>query len=104
MYHCSCEKSYPDVEYLKTFYPVSIFPIYEVVSDYADRLEYEGSSMFDELPDRELFFQLVNEIYAALPEEITRMNSPENPSYLKELIIVLLGNEFLHRRIRKKEF
>lgn len=98
MNYCSCQQHYPDVEYLKSMYPKSIFYLYEIISDFCDQLEYEGSFMFDEFPDHELVFQLVQKIMDKLP------TADDSPSYLQELVTVLLLNEFLHRRIRKKEF
>lgn len=47
---CSCERLYPDAEYLKTMYPNTLTPVYEKVADTCDRLEYEGSPMFDDFP------------------------------------------------------
>ena len=85
---CSCERLYPDAEYLKTMYPNTLTPVYEKVADTCDRLEYEGSPMFDDFPDREMTLKIIQDIIAEFPE----------------LVSVLVLNEFLHRRIRKKEF
>lgn len=97
-----CEKSYPDVAFLKTMYPQSVIPLYEHISDAADRLEYEGSFMFDEYPDRELVLKLIGDIYTEfLPSD---PSGGQSDSYLYELIAVMVVNEFIHRRIRKREF
>lgn len=101
-YSCPCEKSYPDVEYLRSLYPQTIFPIYEIVSDYCDRMEYEGSMMFDDFPDKETVLRLADEIVAAIPNPLPE--TTDGNTYLKELVLVLLVNEFLHRRLRKREF
>ena len=95
-----CEPTYPDVVYLRSMYPKSIFPIYEKITEAADTLEYEGSLMFDEYPDRELTLQFIQHIIANFPAS----EDPEGcSSWFEELVTVLTLNEFLHRRIRKKE-
>lgn len=101
MNHCSCEKIYPDVEYLKSMYPNSLIPLYQKIADVCDHLEYEGSLMFDEFPDHELVLQLINAIIDSFPEE---MDANSGKSWFPELVTVMVLNEFLHRRIRKKEF
>lgn len=97
MNSCLCEKSYPDAEYLKSMYPLSILPIYRLVVNASDMMEYEGSLMFDEFPDKERLLRLVDDIVAKIPEEA-------NQGYAKELAMVLTLNEIYHRRVRKREF
>lgn len=97
-----CEKSYPDAAFLKTMYPQSVTLLYEYISDAADKLEYEGSFMFDEYPDREIVLKFIGDIYARVLSSIPSDNEPN--SYLYELIAVMTINEFIHRRMRKREF
>ena len=82
-------------------YPNTLTPVYEKVADNCDRLEYEGSPMFDDFPDREMTLKIIQDIIAEFPEEQT---NPETGNWFPELVSVLVLNEFLHRRIRKKEF
>lgn len=97
-----CEKSYPDAAFLKTMYPQSVTLLYEYISDAADKLEYERSFMFDEYPDRELVLKFVGDIYTKVLSSIP--SSDQTNSYLYELIAVMTINEFIHRRMRKREF
>lgn len=97
-----CEKSYPDAAFLKTMYPQSVTLLYEYISDAADKLEYEGSFMFDEYPDRELVLKFIGDIYAKVLSSTS--SSSQSDSYLYELIAVMTINEFIHRRMRKREF
>lgn len=97
-----CEQSYPDVAFLKTMYPSSVALLYGYISDAADKLEYEGSFMFDEYPDRELVLKFIEDIYTKALSSVPSAASPD--SYLYELIAVMTVNEFIHRRIRKREF
>lgn len=98
----SCEHSYPDVAFLKTMYPQSVIPLYERISDATDKLEYEGSFMFDEYPDYELVLKFIQDIAAEFEQPAPSTESPN--TYLYELIAVMVINEFIHRRIRKREF
>ncbi|OYP54836.1 hypothetical protein CG709_01605 [Lachnotalea glycerini] len=41
-----------DKEYMKSLYPVKAKEIQALVEDECDKLEYEGSIMFDEYPDK----------------------------------------------------
>ena len=97
-----CEKSYPDVAYLKTMYPQSVTALYERIADASDRLEYEGSFMFDEYPDHELVLKFIQDIIAEFPQPSP---SPDCPStYFHELVAVMVITEFIHRRLRTREF
>lgn len=99
MYTCYHEKIYPDVEYLTAMYPNSVAPFYEKIADICDKLEYEGSLMFDEFPDYERILGIVSIVKQSFPDELSNQNS-----WFSELITIMILNEFLHRRIRKKEF
>ncbi len=52
-----------DLEKLKGMYPKEIRSIQEMVEDECDKMEYEGSLMFDEYPDRVMINQIVKRIY-----------------------------------------
>lgn len=53
-----------DFEYMKQLYPRSSRKIQELIEDSCDQLEYEGSIMFDEYPDRLQLCLLANRIYS----------------------------------------
>lgn len=98
---CSCERLYPDAEYLKTMYPNTLTPVMKRIADTCDRLEYEGVRCLMFFQDREIQLKIIQDIIAEFPEEQT---NPEAGNWFPELVSVLVLNEFLHRRIRKKEF
>lgn len=54
-----------DLEKLKEMYPKEVRSIQEMVEDECDKMEYEGSLMFDEYPDRVMLNQVVKRIYDA---------------------------------------
>lgn len=52
-----------DLEKLKGMYPKEVRSIQEMVEDECDKMEYEGSLMFDEYPDRVMVDRIVKRIY-----------------------------------------
>jgi len=57
-----------DLEKLKGMYPKEVRSIQEMVEDECDKMEYEGSLMFDEYPDRVMISQIVKRIYDTATE------------------------------------
>ncbi|MEG1291401.1 MAG: hypothetical protein RSD28_03790, partial [Lachnospiraceae bacterium] len=45
------------------FYPKEVRSIQDMVEEECDKMEYEGSLMFDETPDRLMLSQIVSHIY-----------------------------------------
>lgn len=52
-----------DMQKLKDLYPKEVKSIQALVEDECDKMEYEGSLMFDEYPDKLMLRQIVNRIY-----------------------------------------
>ncbi len=65
-----------DLEKLKGMYPKEVRSIQEMVEDECDKMEYEGSLMFDEYPDRLMVNRIVKRIYDASAD-----NQPEIQKY-----------------------
>lgn len=113
-----------DMERMKELYPREVGKILECVEDECDKMEYEGSLMFDEYPDRLMLEMVINRIER-------RVNGEENDAdmeaeqyrgggrppqghrpplppqggqgnYLRELIGVMLNNEMYRRRCRHR--
>ena len=55
-----------DVEYMKSMYPMSAKKILPYVEEECDRMEYEGSMIYDEYPDRLLLYLMAGRIYDSL--------------------------------------
>ncbi|MBP3542643.1 MAG: hypothetical protein J6J86_00275 [Lachnospiraceae bacterium] len=56
------EKNQRDYEYMRQMYPKRLQRIKDIIEDECDKLEYEGSMMFDEYPDRLSLLQLCKKI------------------------------------------
>ena len=70
---------YNDILYFKSLYPDSIMNIYRHVSDYCDKLEHNGSLMYDEFPDKERIRLMARQIHNNLMTEIR--SNIENGSF-----------------------
>lgn len=60
-----------DMDRLKGMYPQEVRAIQEYVEEECDKMEYEGSLMFDEFPDRLMLRQICNRIHE-------KVESPKN--------------------------
>lgn len=88
-----------DNAYLKYLYPQITRQISEFVEEQCDRMEYEGSLMFDEYPDK-----ISLQIMAAGIEGDFRKKYPntypQDSSLLRDMIEVVLFHEIMYRRNR----
>lgn len=55
-----------DMNRLKDMYPKEVRRIQDMVDDECDRMEYDGSLMFDETPDQLMLRQVTDRIYDAV--------------------------------------
>lgn len=108
-----------DMERMKELYPKDVGQILEVVEDECDKMEYEGSLMFDEYPDRLMMETIVDRIYQQVQgngadleteqykDERRPGHRPPPPppgrgDHLRDLIGVILNNEMYRRRCRHR--
>ena len=110
-----------DMERMKELYPREVKSILEMVEDECDKMEYEGSLMFDEYPDRFMLDQIVERIYQKMqaPKEMIEASQRDLPPFgppaynpppppngprddFRSLIGVLLNHEMYRRRCRHR--
>lgn len=114
-----------DMDRMKELYPGDVKQILEYVEDECDKMEYEGSLMFDEYPDRLMLEMVVDRIYQRMsssgeetdveaeqywggmqpaPRTGHRMPPPRSgqKDHLRNLIGVILNNEMYRRRCRHR--
>ncbi len=76
-----------DYEYFKSMYPQTVKRIQALIDDHCDQLEYNGSSMFDEHPDKVHLGTMVDTIYNQAQSmdtdnpELQTEEIPGNPLY-----------------------
>lgn len=107
-----------DLDYLKQFYPTVCRIIQEAVQEECDQLEYEGSAMFDEYPDKLTLERMMQRIYQRVKDNAelkpyfsattpTQVSANQIPYYscpscnvVDDFIHILFINEMYHRRRR----
>jgi len=60
----NCEDSDKDWDYMKQMYPINAKKLLGEIEDECDKLEYDGSCMFDEYPDKVYLGRIVDRIYS----------------------------------------
>ena len=98
-----------DLNYLKQLYPKSVLSIQVKVMSECDKLEYDGSFMFDEYPDKLSIEKIIDRIFDQIKDMETNTTvkangygyhpRPCNPC-IRDIVAVLLLNEFCNRRRR----
>lgn len=108
-----------DMERMKELYPKDVGQILEFVEDECDKMEYEGSLMFDEYPDRLMIEMIVDRIYQQVQQNGSDIETeqyrderrhghrpppppPQRGDHLRDLIGVILNNEMYRRRCRHR--
>ena len=91
-----------DYDYMKSIYPDAAKRVLPYIEEECDRMEYDGSMMYDEYPDRLQLRLMCRRIYDKAEKE---ENDPG--TWLMDLIEVLTYQELCrrraeHRDIRKK--
>lgn len=87
-----------DMEYFQAMYPERMKKIQGSINDLCDTIDYEGSILYDEYPDRIGLRRLCDEIYnKELPEDADEREA----EWLKAAIEVLMYHEICRRRIRR---
>ena len=98
------EDEMADILYLKELYPASFLILQEIIDELCDKLEYAGSVMFDEYPDKERLRTFERQIFEDAKKRYESQTNVDIPTdkWLKDIISVLLINEFMRRRNRRR--
>lgn len=101
-----------DIEYMKSMYPDFCKRIQAYIDEECDRLEYDGSYMYDEYPDRDTIDRITDKIHDLISrdetiktkelevasEDIKGQQFYRNYDLQRDLIKILLLNELFNRR------
>lgn len=89
-----------DLEYLQEMYPAEAKKYRKVIVDVLDRLDYEGSMIYDEYPDRWQIYRLTQIIVGRIKEQASAetTGNADSPAGIEELVQVLLCGEIYRRR------
>lgn len=108
-----------DVDYMKSIYPMSAKKILPYVEEECDWMEYEGSMIYDEYPDRLLLYMMAGRIYDRMKEgekkEIAmeiekeqvetqdlKRKKRDREETIMDLVQILLYQEIVQRRCRHR--
>lgn len=92
-----------DLEYLQQMYPAEAKKYQKVIAGILDKLDYEGSMIYDEYPDRWQMYKLSQDIL----DRIRRQEEKENPDkeiskekweWASDLVQIILFYEVYKRR------
>ena len=92
-----------DLEYLQQMYPAEAKKYQKVVAGILDKLDYEGSMIYDEYPDRWQMYKLSQDIL----DRFRRQEEKENPDkeiskekweWASDLVQIILFYEVYKRR------
>ena len=88
-----------EFEMMKSYYPAAARKIQERVEEECQLLDYEGSRLYDEYPDKFMLYQLCSRIRREIEPEMEAQEIPGG--FLDDLIQVLLYQEISRRRCRR---
>ncbi len=91
-----------DSRKLQEMYPKEAKDVQVLVDDACDRMEYEGSMMFDEYPDRCCLKLICRQIYRDLTSQEELQGMAFEKDGLYQLIEVMLFQEMFRRRCRHR--
>ena len=87
---------------MKSYYPETARKIQEKVEEECQLMDYEGSRLYDEYPDKWMLYHTCSRIRQKLEPEMTAQEIPGR--FLDELIQVLLYQEISRRRCRRRRY
>lgn len=89
-----------DLEYLQAMYPAEVKEYQKRINQTLDRIDYAGSMIYDEFPDRISLYKLASDI----TKSIVRDKDTEDKSEAKhiEIIVQILLYYEIHKRRYKR--
>lgn len=103
MYYQQEDSVTRDLEYLQQMYPAEAKKYQKIIDETLDRIDYEGSMIYDEYPDKWQIYKLSKDI----ADRIKREEEKEDPDqefpvekwqWLGDLVQILLCYEIYKRR------
>ena len=91
-----------DLDRMRELYPNEVKKIQKYVDEECDRMEYEGSLMYDEYPDRLMVRLLASKMAKEAAREMDPDREEKEELWLEEMARVLLADEICRRRCRRQ--
>ena len=87
-----------DLEYLQQMYPSEAKRYQKIIAGMLDQMDYEGSCIYDEYPDKWQIYRLTQMIIDRLKNEQEEQPVEENWDKTAEFVQILLCYEIYRRR------
>lgn len=91
-----------DLDYLRQMYPAQAKKYLGRISEIVNTMDYEGSMIYDEYPDRWQLYRLAESILKIIKREEMEQgeqeSSPEKWEWIADMIQILLFSEIYRRR------
>lgn len=87
-----------DLEYLQEMYPAEAKRYQKVIAEILDRLDYEGSMIYDEYPDKWQIYRLTQVVVDKLKQTEGVETAQQDWDRITEFVQVLLCGEIYKRR------
>lgn len=96
-----------DLEYLQAMYPATVKAYQKKINQVLDRIDYEGSMIYDEYPDRISLYKLASDITQMIVREQTQNGEMEkgqdSAEHIGTIVQILLYYEIHKRRYKRTD-
>ena len=89
-----------EFDLMKSYYPGTVQHIQEKIEEECDLMDYEGSRLYDEYPDRFMLYHSCSQIKEEMAADTSAQEMPGG--FLDDLIEVLVYQEISRRRCRRR--
>lgn len=91
-----------DLEYLQQMYPAQAKQLQKRIAEILDKMDYEGSMLYDEYPDKWQLYRLSDSIITILKQEEEEEDCapapPEKWEWMRDMVQLVLYYEIYRRR------
>lgn len=108
LYYQEEDKVQRDLEYLQQMYPAEAKRYQKKIVSLLDKIDYDGSMIYDEYPDKLQVYKLAQDILYQIRKEeedqrteednIVNVDNPEKWEWIADMIQILLFYEIYKRR------
>ncbi len=91
-----------DLEYFQQMYPAQAKQLQKRIAEILDKMDYEGSMLYDEYPDKWQLYRLSENVITILKQEEEESDqapaSPEKWEWVGDMVQIILYYEIYRRR------
>ena len=95
-------RSMQDLEYLQAMYPAKVKVYQRKINQVLDRIDYAGSMIYDEYPDRITLYKLATDITESIVRD-KQMQENVDKEHIGMIVQILLYYEIHKRRYKRSD-